>query len=58
MLKLPANKYTTREKEMLSNVVPAEFFHAAGINKTSAVLFALLVGCAVYIWRQKREDDD
>lgn len=58
VLKLPANKYTTREKEMLSDVVPLEFFNAAGINKTSATLLVMLLGCAVYIWRQKRDDDE
>ena len=58
VLKLPANKYTTREKEMLSDVVPVEFFNAAGINKTSATLLVLLLGAAIYIWRQKRDDDD
>lgn len=58
VLKLPANKYTMREKEMLSDVVPVEFFNAAGINKTSATLLVMLLGCAVYIWRQKRDDDE
>jgi LysM domain len=34
ILKLPANKYTTREKEMLLNVVPVDFFSTeALLNK-------------------------
>ena len=55
---MPANKYTMREKEMLSSVVPAEFFNAAGINKTSATLLALLFAAALYIYRSQRDSSE
>jgi hypothetical protein len=28
VLKLPSNKYTVREREMLMSIVPSEFFEA------------------------------
>ena len=57
VIKLPANKFTVREKEMLSNVVPAEFFEAAKSPWVSSVLGLGLLISLVYIWRIKSDDD-
>ena len=50
VIKLPANKYTVREKEMLSNVVPVEFFEVAKSPWLSSVLGIGLLGALGYIW--------
>jgi len=61
VLKLPAGKYTVREREMMtgSGLVPAEFFHASSaLSKT--VLIALGFGTiySLWLWRQKQEPDN
>ena len=45
VLKLPAGKYTVREREMMtgSGLVPAEFFHAS-----SALSKTVLIGEVLY----------
>ncbi|KAK9830142.1 hypothetical protein WJX72_009965 [[Myrmecia] bisecta] len=59
LLKLPADRYTVREKEMLTGVlgVPAEFFQS-GKAFSNFVIFALGFGAAYsfFLWREKRNE--
>eukprot|EP00891_Asterochloris_glomerata_P003591 jgi/Astpho2/3591/Aster-06888 len=60
VIKLPAGKYTVREREMLtgSGLVPADFF-TAGSSLSKAVIGFVFVGVAYsfWLWRQKRDND-
>jgi hypothetical protein len=61
LLKLPANKFTVREREMLmgSGILPREFFEATqnpfvigvGARECAAVACGCVVLCRVVLWR-------
>lgn len=62
VLKLPANKYTVREREMLigSGILPAEFFEAT--KNPYVIGFSVLMAVCGFVlaWQRfyKEEDDD
>lgn len=57
IIKLPANKYTVREQEMLSTFAPSEFFSSVThMNKATALASVGLLVAAIFIWRQKNDD--
>lgn len=61
VLKLPAGKYTVREREMMtgSGLVPQEFFHASSaLSKSLVIAVALGAGYSFWLWRQKQEPDN
>ncbi|KAK9840508.1 hypothetical protein WJX74_011027 [Apatococcus lobatus] len=58
VIKLPANKYTVREREMMSAIgVPSEFFKT-GNNLPKFAFGALAIGViySIWLWRSKKED--
>lgn len=60
MLKLPANKFTVREREMLigSGILPAEFFTAAKNPFVIGLSVLMLVCGFVLAWQQFYKDED
>lgn len=60
VLKLPAGKYTVREREMMTGSgVPAEFFHAtSALGKTVLIALGVAGIYSAFLWRQKQEPDD
>lgn len=61
LIKLPANKFTVREREMLTGTVgvPNEFF-SGGSPVSKVLLAAVLLGAAFSFWmfRQNQRNDD
>lgn len=60
LLKLPANKFTVREREMLigSGILPPEFFRQAIGNPFALGLGALLFVCGgVLVWQRLYDED-
>lgn len=61
VLKLPAGKYTVREREMMtgSGVLPTEFFHVgSALGKTVLIALGVAAIYSAFLWRQKQEPDD
>lgn len=52
IIKLPANKYTVREREMLQGTAnaPAEFFAPGNAFSNSIILGKFLLSCAMESW--------
>ncbi|KAK9795496.1 hypothetical protein WJX73_008256 [Symbiochloris irregularis] len=61
LIKLPANKFTVREREMLTGTlgVPQEFFSTAG-PWSKVLIGAVMLGAAFsfYMFRQRNDDDN
>lgn len=58
LIKLPANRYTVREQEMMSSFAPHEFFSkATHMHTGTAIASAALVLSAIAVWRTTKKDD-
>ncbi|CAD7699000.1 unnamed protein product [Ostreobium quekettii] len=59
VLKLPANKYTVREREMLMGVagVPTEFFQSKGFTVSACVLVVVGVVGVITWWKERTDSD-
>lgn len=59
VLKLPASKYTVREREMLMGVarVPTEFFQSKGFTVSACVLVVVGVAGVITWWKERTDGD-
>ncbi|CAK0782839.1 hypothetical protein CVIRNUC_006034 [Coccomyxa viridis] len=58
VIKLPAGKYTVREREMLSGVAGApESYFMPGNAFSNGLIFCIVAGCALSAWLFKQRDD-
>jgi len=60
VIKLPAGKYTVREREMMTGTgVPAEFFNTnTTLGKTVVGGLVFILAYSFWLWRQKQDDLD
>ncbi|CAL8470636.1 g10178 [Coccomyxa elongata] len=57
VIKLPAGKYTVREREMLSGVAGApESYFMPGNAFSNSIIFSLVAGCALSFWLFQQKD--